>query len=333
MSDLKLKIGTHRYDTTRALFDGAAAIEGVDAAFKSTTIVSDVFERMIREQAYDVAELGWTFYLRTLDLDDPPFIALPVFPNRVFRHSAIFVNSSSGISTPQDLAGKTVGEFAMYGQDSGVWAKGILSDDYGLTPEQCRWVIGGLDAPMPPFDFVPQPHPAHVDVTVAPEGKALGPMLEAGEIDALFSANVPQCFLDDSPSVRRLFPNYEAVERDYYRRTRIFPIMHTVVVNRALLAEHPDLARSIYDGFCKAKDVAADEYRRGEKIYQADRMVPWLNHLVEENRRTFPDDWWPYGVAANRVTVDTYLRYHVEQGLSKQRLTCEDVFVPDVLET
>lgn len=181
MSDLKIKIGCSHYDYTRALFDGTVKIEGVAASFESADTVSEIFERMLRQRAFDVSELGLTFYLRTLDFEDPLFIALPVFPNRQFRHSAIFINKSSGIDRPQDLAGKTVGEFGMYGHNAGVWPKGILSDEHGVTPEQCRWVIGASDWYMPPYDFVPQPHPANVDVTSVPQGKALGPMLEAGD--------------------------------------------------------------------------------------------------------------------------------------------------------
>ncbi|MBN3898539.1 MAG: 4,5-dihydroxyphthalate decarboxylase [Nostoc sp. NOS(2021)] len=333
MSDLKLKIGCSNYDHTRALFDDTVKIDGVDASFESARIVSDIFERMVRQRAFDVSELGLTFYLRTLDLDDPPFIALPVFPNRNFRHSAIFINTSSGIEKPEDLAGKTIGEFGIYGHDAGVWPKGILSDEYGVTPDQCRWIIGASDWYMPPFDFIPQRHPANVDVMPVPFGKALGPMLEAGEIDAFISAVAPQCVLNNSPQVARLFPDYESVERAYYRRTGIFPIMHTVVVRKELLAQHPALVQAIYRGFCDAKEVAMEQYRKGLMEQHGNLMIPWFTPLFDENRRLFPDDWWPYGVEANRKTINTFLRYFFEQGLSKRRLTCEDIFVPELLGT
>ena len=156
MNDRAMTVGCYEYDTTRALFDGTVAFDGIDATFASEPVISDIFDRMVRIQDFDVSELGWTFYLRTLDLG-APFIAIPAFPNRLFRHSCIFVNAASGITGPQDLAGRTIGEFGMYGQDPGVWAKGILMDEYGFRPERCRWVIGGVDRPMEPFDFVPQP--------------------------------------------------------------------------------------------------------------------------------------------------------------------------------
>ncbi|WP_033290751.1 4,5-dihydroxyphthalate decarboxylase [Amycolatopsis jejuensis] len=336
MSDIPVDIGIYRYDNTRALFDGTAGFEGVDATMHTADIVSDIFERTVRDREFGVAELGLTFYLRTLDLDEEsPYLAIPVFPNRQFRHSAIYVNTASGIRTPQDLAGKTIGEFATYGHDAGVVAKGVLSDEYGVKPEQSRWVIGGFDWPMEWFDFVPRLHPAEVDVQPAPQGKALGQMLDDGEIDALISADVPRAVLENSPNVARLFPDYVSLERDYYRRTGIRPIMHTVVVRKDLLAQHPGLARKVYQGFVDAKETAMADYRHG-RIFNhmgSAGMVPWFSELYDENRRLFGEDWWPYGVEKNRASVDAFLRWHFEQGLSKRRLTVEDIFVPELLTT
>ncbi len=333
MSDLSLDIAFWDYDRTRALADGTVKIEGVNASFHSARIVTEIFERMIRQRDFEVSELGLTYFLRTMDFDDPPFIAIPVFPNRCFRHSAIYINTASGIKRPEDLVGKTVGEFAVYGHDAGVWPKGILSDDYGVTPDQCRWIVGGLDWPLKPVDFIPHPHPANIEVTSAPEGKELGEMLEAGEIDALISADVPKCVLDKSPKVARLFNDYESTEREYYQRTGIFAIMHTVVVRKELLSEHPGVVNAIYKGFCDSKDVAIENYQKGLIFNNMATMLPWFSKLVEEDRNLLGEDWWPYGVGANRKAVDAFLRYHFEQGLSKRRLTCEDIFVPELLGT
>lgn len=332
LSGLELSIGAFRYDTTRALFDGSVTVEDADVTMTTAATLPDIFAGLLRGHQLDAGELGLTFYLRTLDAG-APFIAVPAFPNRVFRHSCVYVNTASGIGEPADLAGKAIGEFGVYGQDSGVWAKGILMDEYGFRPEANRWVIGGLERPAAPFDFIPHPHPANVEVTAAPDGKTLSAMLESGEIDALFSANVPQCVLDGSPRVARLFPDYEAIERDYYRRTGIFPMMHAVVLRRSLLAAHPGLARRVYDTFAAAKDAAADQYRQARRLYEVPTMVPWMNALFEENQRLFPDDWWPYGVSANRAALDTYLRYHHEQGLSARRWTVEEIFAPGLLDT
>ena len=334
MTSPGLQIATYRYDNTRALFDGSVTIDGADATFHTAQIVTEIFEGMIRDRKFDIAELGWTYYLRTLDFDDPPFLALPIFPNRQFRHSAIYVNAASGIVEPGDLAGKTVGEFATYGHDAGFWPKGILSDDYGVTPDQCRWVTGGLDWPLAPVDFIPFLHPANVDVTRAPQGTDLGQLLDDGEIDALISADVPKCVLDGSTRVNLLFPDYEKIEREYFRRTKIFPAMHTVAVKRELADENPGLLRAVYDGFEKAKDAAARQYRMGRIFNNMDHsMVPWFPRLLDENRDLFSDDVFPHGVTANRTMIDTALRYHFEQGLSQRQLTCEDVFVPGLLDT
>jgi 4,5-dihydroxyphthalate decarboxylase len=332
-NNLKLKIGCWQYDRTHALFNGTVRFDGIDTQFESANLISDIFQKMVREQAFDVSELGLTFYLRTLAQDNPPFIAIPVFPNRIFRHSAIFINKTSGIKTPQDLIGKTIGEFGVYGHDAGVWPKGILADDYGVTPDKCRWVIGATDWYMSPFDFIPHPHPDNVEVSPVPKGKTLGDMLESGKIDALISALVPKCVMHGSSNVERLFPDYERVERDYYKRTGIFPIMHTVVIRREILSQNPGLAKVIYKGFCDAKDIAMEHYRKNMFEQSMDMMVPWFSQLFDENSKIFPDDWWPYGIAANRKTIDTFLRYFFEQGLSERHLTCEDIFVPELLNT
>ena len=333
MSGLKLKVGCTRYDHVRALFGGSVRIEGTDATFEDAKIVSDIFEKMVREHEYDVSELGLTFYLRTLELDDPPFVAIPIFPNRQFRHSAIFINKASGIKRPEDLAGKTIGEFGIYGHDAGVWPKGILADDFGVTPDQSRWIIGATDWYMPPYNFVPRPHPDNVDVRSVEPGQALGPMLESGEIDALISAVVPQCMMKGSDRVERLFPNYETVERDYFARTAIFPIMHTVVIRRDVLAAHPELAKSVYEAFLASKDMAAEEYRKGLMEQHGQLMIPWFTPLFAKDVALLGEDWWPYGVKANRKALDAYLRYFHEQGLSQRRFSCEDIFVPELLLT
>ena len=332
MDELKLDIAFWNYDRTRALADGTVKIAGVDAKFHSARIVPEIFERMIRQRAFDVSELGMTYFLRATEMN-PEFLAIPVFPNRAFRHSAIYINRASGIGRPEDLAGKTIGELAMYGHDAGVMPKGILSDDYGVAPNQCRWVVGGIDFPLKPIDFVPQPYPADVEVSWAAPDDDLGRKLEAGEIDALISADIPECVLRRSPKVGRLFEDYEATEREYYRRTGIFPIMHTVVVRKQLADEHPEAVKAVYRGFCAAKDATVEQLVRGMTFNNMAVMLPWLTKRIEEDRDVLGEDWWPYGIAANRTALDAILRYHHEQGLTRRRFTVEDIFVPYLLDT
>ena len=332
MTGRKLKVGTYRYEHTEPLFDGRVAIDGVDAALDTAPLISDLFQRMAQGEL-DISEFGLTYFLRAFDLDDSPFLALPIFPNRNFRHSALFVNTDSGIEKPQDLAGKTVGEFALWGHDPGVWMKGILAEDYGVTPDQMSWVIGGTDHPIPAFDWIPQPIPDGIDVRHAGPGQTLAAMLEEGEIDALLSVDVPQSLIDGSTKkIRRLFPDYELVERDYYRRTGIFPMMHVVAIRRELAAE-PGLVESVYRAFSQAKEIVQDQYRAGAAKQHMAVVTPWFSELFAENRELLGEDWWPYGLGANRKAVDTFLRYHHEQGLSKRLLTSDDIFVPELLGT
>jgi len=330
---LKLKFGFGSHDRYRPLVDGTVKIADVDASFETAQVITEIFEKMIRNQAFDVSEMGMSYFLRVFDLEDCPFIAIPVFPVRVFRHSAIYVNNASGIKNPQDLAGKKIGELALYGHDAGVWPKGILSDEYGLTPEQCSWLVGKLEWPLSSTDYVTHPHPANVEVTWPQELEDLGAKLEAGEIDALISADIPKCMLEHSPKVSQLFPDSKSMEQDYFKRTGIFPIMHLVVVRKDLIAQHPGLATAIYKGFCDAKDATLKGYEFKKIFNNMDVMIPWLSNLIDENEEVMGKDWWPYGIEANRKTVETFLRYHYEQGLSKRLLTCEDIFVPELLNT
>ncbi len=333
MTDRKLDIAFWNYDRTQKLTDGSVRIEGVDATFHSARIVPEIFEAMVRKRAYDVSELGMTYFLRTFEDGNSPFLAIPVFLVRSFRHGAIYINKASGIARPEDLAGKRIGELALYGHDAGVMPKGILSDEFAVKPEQSRWIIGGIDFPMDPVDFVPHPVPDGVEVEWAAKDVDLGEMLQAGEIDALISADVPKCVLEKSPKVGRLFENYETVERDYYRRTGIFPIMHAVVIKRELAKEQPELVQAVYRGFCAAKDQMAEQYLKGMTFNNMTMMLPWLTGLIGDNRDLLGQDWWPYGIKANRAAIDAVLRYHHEQGLTKRRFIIEEVFAPGLLDT
>ncbi|WP_267381509.1 MULTISPECIES: hypothetical protein [unclassified Sphingomonas] len=328
-----LDIAVSRYDHVAGLFNGSIAVAGANLRMHTADIPSDIFRKMLRDTAYDAAELGLTYLLRLLDEGDDRFIALPVFLARVFRHSAIYINTHAGIERPQDLAGKTIGEFGMYGHDGGVWPKGILSDDFGITPDQSRWMTGATDWYMPPFDFIAQPHPENVDVQPVPKGGTLSDMLDSGEIQALMSARAPMCFVQGSPNVARLFPDYEAVERDYHARTGVFPIMHVLVVRRALLEKTPELGRAIYDAFVAAKTAALDRYAKQMVEMNFKTPIPWLTPLLDHNLKALGQDWWPYGVAANRTTLDAFCRYFAEQGLSSRRFAVDELFAANLVDT
>ena len=333
MNRMPLNIAFWNYDRVQALVSGNVEIDGVDAAFHAERIVTEIFKGMIVDRKYDVSELGMTYLLRVIDRPDPEFVGIPVFLNRAFRHSAIYVNNASGIRRPEDLAGKRIGELALYGHDAGVMPKGILSDDFGFKPETARWLVGAIDFPMEPVKYVPQPHPDNIEVEWANADADLGKMLENGELDALISADVPKCVLDGSPKVSRLFKNYVKVEQDYYARTKIFPIMHAVAVRRELAENRPDIVKALYVALCKAKEMTTEALVKGMTFNNMSLMIPWTTNLLQESRDLLGHDWWPYGMEANRAAIDVILRYHYEQGITSRRFSADDVFVPYLMNT
>ena len=331
MADLQLSLACWTYDRTRALMDGSVKPEGIALRFESAHQVGQIMERMVRDRAYDAAEIGFTYYLRTLELAGAPFIAIPVFPNRIFRHSAIFVSRKSGILLPQDLAGRKVGELHRYGHDAGLWSKGVLADEYGVKAQSMIHYVGGLDRPNEGEDWAPFALPPDLAVHALQPGETLDAMLESGAIDALFSAWLPPSFIRGSANVARLFADYESVERDWFRRTRVLPIMHTVVIRRDLYEQNRWIARALMQAFEAAKAKAIAQYQFAETFFGAPFMVPWLPALLEENRALMGADAWAYGIEPNRKTLETYLRYHAEQGLSQRRWQIEEIFAPECL--
>jgi len=331
VAPLKLSLACWNYDRTRALADGIVQPEGIELAFHSAPQVGEIMRRAVKLE-FDVSELGFTYYLRSLEAPNPPFIAIPVFPNRLFRHGAIFVNRASGIASPRDLVGRPVGEMHRYGHDAGIWSKGALSDDHGVPAGSFTYYVGPLDRPGGgEADWAPAAVPPGVAIHPLPPGRTLDAMLLAGEIDALFSAWIPPSFHAHPSQVGRLFPDYEAVERDYFRRTGIFPIMHTVVIRRALYEKHRWVARALLAAFEAAKQRAENAYRIGSGFFTPALMIPWVAALQERNRALMGEDFWPYGVERNRKVLETFLRYHREQRLLARPCTVEELFAPETL--
>jgi 4,5-dihydroxyphthalate decarboxylase len=326
MAKLRLSLGCWDYDRTRALLDGTVQVDGIELVYLNMP-VEETFFRMLRNREFDVAELSLSSYTVSLFRDPQPFIAIPVWPSRFFRHSSIYVNTQSGIREPADLAGKRIGN-PEYQMTAPVWIRGLLQDEYGVPVDSPTYVTGGEEEPgrdekikldLPP-NFRVQP--------IGP-AQTLSSMLAEGEIAALQTARMPSTYLTRPDRVRRLFEDYVDAEKDYFRRTRIFPIMHTVAIRRELYEAHPWIAMSLYKAFAQAQKIAYAE------LYQTaalKTMLPWLTAHVEEARRELGEDFWPYGFHANRHVLDTFLRYHHEQGLSKRRLAPEDLFAPETLE-
>jgi 4,5-dihydroxyphthalate decarboxylase len=331
MNQLKLKLACWNYDRTRGLMDGSVQPEGIDLTYENL-FPGVTFARMMKNREFEVAELGLTFYLASLHLDDPPFVAIPVFPMRVFSHSAIYVNAKSGIEHPRDLIGRKVGEFFVYGHDAGTWTKGILSDEYDVPFDACPHFIGGVEKPTPPLDWYPVAPPTSFSIQHIGTGTTLDAMLEAGEIDALHSALVPPSMMRKSKKVRRLFADVETVERDYYKRSGIFPIQHIVAIRKDVYQKNPWIAQSLYAAFKQARDAAYATYRYQAANMHRMFMIPWMTHHCVENEELMSEDWFSYGLKRNRPVIDRFLRYHYEQGTSKRRFTPEELFLPETLD-
>jgi 4,5-dihydroxyphthalate decarboxylase len=254
MAGLKLTAGFWDYDRTRALMDGSVVPEGVAEIKHVNLFPSATFQRMISRNEFEFSEMGLTFYLGTIQRDNP-FIAIPVFPVRLFVHSAISVNANSGIASPEDLVGRKIGELFFFGHDTGTWIKGILSDEYGVRADSVSYYVGGIDSYSPKWDWVPLSPSKNIAVHQLGQGQTLDAMLRTGEIAALYSAISPPSLIAQS-NVRYLFADPEAAGRDYFKRTGIFPIMHTVAIRRDVYQNHRWLARSLYDAFKAAKEKA-----------------------------------------------------------------------------
>lgn len=322
---VELTLATGRYDRTAALQDGRVRPEGVSLTCLALN-VENIFWRMLRHREFDVSELSFGGYVvrRGRGVDD--LVAIPVFLSRAFRHSGVYVRRDAGIARPEDLRGRTVG-VPEYQMTAAVWVRGFLADDYRVMPGEMTWVEGGLEEPG--RQAAEPVQPPGVSITQAPADRALARMLADGEIDALVSARTPSTFSRTGP-VTRLFERPWTVEREYFRRTGVFPIMHTVAFRREVLDRNPWLARTMFRAFVEAKRLAQAE------LIQTSALPLTLPFLLEHAYTTVDlmgDDPWPYGVEANRATLDTFLRYAREQGLIDTDLAAEDLFAPTTLDT
>jgi 4,5-dihydroxyphthalate decarboxylase len=326
VSRLRLSLACWNYDRTRALMDESIKPDGIDLTYLDLP-VEETFFRMLRNREFDVAEMSLSSYTVSLFREPRPFIAIPIFPSRMFRHSSIYINAGSGIREPKDLIGKRVGT-PEYQMTAPVWIRGILSDHYGVPVNSVTYCTGGeeetgrsekLKLDLPP------------DIRVEPIGahQTLSAMLASGEIDALHTARMPSTFTTEPDKVKRLFPNYEQVEKQYYRDTGIFPMMHTVVIRRDVYEKHRWIAQSLYKAFVGAQRATYDDLQVTAALKA---MLPWLTAHVADARALMGDDFWPYGFVPNRKTLETFLRYHHEQGLSTRRLTPEELFAPETME-
>jgi 4,5-dihydroxyphthalate decarboxylase len=319
MADLRLTFACGPYDRTQALRDGSIKPEGIDITYV-TLQPAEIFWRMLQYKEFDVSEMSLSNYTTLVASGESPFVAIPVFPSRVFRHGYFFINSNRGISSPADLKGKR-GGVPEYSMTAAVYMRGLLQHEYAVRPSDVEWVQGRADR-------LGRALPGDIRLTQAPAGSELGDLLERGEIDFLMTANNPLSFRRGAPNVKRLFPNYRELEQDYYRRTKIYPIMHTVVVRRDLYERDPWIALSLYKALCRAKDYAL---RMLAETGSPKTSFAWLQPLLEEEQSIIGKDWYPYGIDANRPTIEALLQYTHEHGLTPRRVKIEEMFAPSTL--
>jgi 4,5-dihydroxyphthalate decarboxylase len=305
---MELTLACGRYDRTQPLIDARVRVEGVELNYLALR-PGETFWRMLNNEEFDASEMSLSSYNILRSKGDERFIAIPVFPSRIFRHSGIYLREDSPVRAPADLKGRRIG-VGDYQMTAAVWIRGFLQHDYGVKPEDVRWLAGRGVRPIA----------APPGVVLEHTREDLEELLLRGEIDALASVMIPKRL---GRGIRRLFPNYREVEAEYYRRTRIFPIMHTLVLRRAVYDAHPWLAVSLYKAFCRAKDVAS------EWLYDTDALpvaLPWIIDEVERSR----DVAWDYSIDGSRPTLQALVAYANEQGLTEKRLPIEDLFAPNI---
>lgn len=324
MANLNLTIGCWDYDRVLGLMDGRVRPKGIDVTFLNM-IVEETFFRMLRAQEFDVSELSMSSYVVSLFKPNRPFVAIPVFPSRFFRHSCIYVNAEAGISKPADLIGKRIGT-PEYQMTAPVWIRGILDEHYGVPVDSVTYVTGGEEAPNRD-EKLKLDLPPNIKVERIGPNQTLAQMLADGEIDALHTARKPSSF--DGVRVKRLFPDFVPVEQAYWRQTGIFPIMHVIAIRREVYDSHRWIAMNLYQAFKEAQQLCYEGLRETAALKG---MLPWFNAHVEETFAMMGEDFWPYGVEKNRKTLETFLRYHHQSGLSPRLLGVDEMFAPETME-
>jgi ABC-type nitrate/sulfonate/bicarbonate transport system substrate-binding protein len=324
---LRLTFACGDYDRTRALEEGTIRPDGIELTYLRLP-VEETFFRMVRHREFEVAEMSLSSYVVSLQADPAPFVALPAFTSRMFRHGAVYCHADAGITGPEDLRGKLVGT-PEYQLTAGVWMRGILADRHGVPVDSVRYLTGGQETPGR-VEKAALDLGGRANVERIPVGKTLSAMLAEGEIDALYTPRIPSPFAAGDPRVRRVFADSVAAEKEYYAATGIFPIMHVVVVRRDVYERHPWVAQSLYKALLAAKQEAfANLYDSSALRF----MLPWLNHDLEHAKALLGEDYWSYGLEANTATLATFLRYHHEQGLSRRLLAPAELFAPESTES
>ncbi len=325
MGKLKITFACGDYPRLRPIIDGSIPVEGIDLNYIPLPPL-EIFWRMLKHQDFDASELSLSGYILDQCSEKPRFIAIPFFPLRVFRHSALYVNKNAAIRSPKDLKGRKIG-VPEYHLTAALWVRGFLQHDYGVSSEDVQWHVGGLEE-TGRKDRIQLKLPKRIRIDAIPEDQTLNDWLEKGLIDALISPPRPPCFVKNSDNVGLLFPNFKEVESDYFRRTGIFPIMHTVAVRRELYEKNPWLTESLYKALAKASSLVEANFFHSSLRY----ALPWFRQDWEEAQRLFGKEIFPSGVEPNRKTLEAAISYSYEQGMANRRFTPEELFAPNTVE-
>jgi 4,5-dihydroxyphthalate decarboxylase len=325
MGKLTLSVAVRDYDRTRPLSDGLVQIDGVDPVFMALD-PEEIFFRAFRRAEFDICELSLSSFTVKTAQGTCPYVGVPAFVSRAFRHTSIYVRTDR-IRQPSDLKGKTIG-VPEYQLTANVWARSILQDDHGIKPSDIRWLRGGLTE-AGRLEKISITLPKDVSLQDIPPAQTLSSMLDAGEIDGFIGPRVPPAFERGDPKVGWLFPDPVAAAKDYYKRTGIFPIMHLIGVKRELAEQHPWLPGAVLKAFERSKAIAIEKL---SDTSSTKVTLPFVEERLKEARELMGADYWSYGMEANRKTLETFLRHHHSQGLSPRQLKIEELFHPGTQE-
>ena len=330
--DLSLKLAGYDFDRIRPLIDGKVKIKGCSFEYTKAGISDLNSEAFSGNQTYDITEIGLHPFMIAYANDNfRDYTLLPIFPLRLYRHKSVFIRNDVGIKTPEDLRGRKIGTPG-YSTTSLTWLRGLFQDEYNIKPEDVQWVTSNLDSASDisgKNSAQEQLLPEGLTIIQGPKGKDESDLLVSGEVDALFHAIEPKAYVEGNPIVERLFSNPKAVERAYFAKTGIFPIMHVVAVRKELIDENPWITKAIFEAYSESKTM---NYGFMKKLGWVNDSLPWYGQELEETQKVMGQNFWPYGMEANRKTLDTLFRYSYEQKLSSRQLTINELFHSSSLE-
>jgi 4,5-dihydroxyphthalate decarboxylase len=323
MSKLQLTFASALYDRMQPIYTGEVPVEGIDLNFIRIEQPRPIFDRMSGGQEFDVAEYSSSEFIQRYANKQCPFVAIPVFPSRCFRHAFIGINRKFGISKPKDLEGKKIG-VALYTMTAAIFIRGLLQHEYGVDLSKCTWVQGAINAAGAHGSPTVLPLLKPVKLEQGPPNKSLDDLIQEGAIAATIGTSMPESYRTN-PDIARLFPNFVELEKEYYRRTKIYPIMHLVAIKKSVYEKYPFVATSLFNAFQKAKDIALERMFNQRALRY---MMPWIPRDIDEIHEVFDGDPWPYGVEPNRPTLEALVTYLQDQHLIAHKPTLEELFVP-----